>query len=56
MNKKEFMRELDAAIVATVQAEPTKTYRQIAEQFGVGYSYVNDLVKKAGVSRKGEVL
>jgi hypothetical protein len=52
MNKKIFKIDLNAAILKTLMLEPEKSYKAVAEQYGVGLSSVNDIAKKNGISRK----
>ena len=51
MNKKIFRVALNAGLLKTMLTEPNKTYRQLATEYGVGVSYVNEIAKANGISR-----
>jgi transposase len=44
MNKQEMIRALDDEIAGTVLKRQDLTYREIAQLFGVGYTYVQNIV------------
>jgi hypothetical protein len=51
MNKKIFRVDLNAEIIKALMMEKSKTYKVLAEEFGVGLSYVNEIAKKNGIAR-----
>jgi hypothetical protein len=51
MNKKSFKAALDAAIITAI-VETTKTYDQIAQEFGVGRRYIDGLAARHKIRRK----